>query len=576
MNHAKTLALCSSVLAALVIAACGGGGGTSGSPPAGAGVSGATAGAMSSGTISAFGSVFVNGHEFATGSATLVDDDDDSRSTDMSRLEVGMSVDVKASSRSRRDAPDADEIHLHPLARGNVDAADSTASTLTVLGQTVQLTASTNYSDHRACVTAATTPCTAVTGQSGLVATSGTGATAVGGSYVTVYGYLFNAGTATSTTNIVATLVAVDDAPAAAAATGVNYKVEGVVTATSATGITIGGLAVDLAGATCKVRHATTACATAFAVGDVVSAFSAAAPTLPATNLTASGARARNKLVVETAGATVELEGKVASVTTTPAGFVLRGVSIDTSALTGFTAPGVGDVVRVLGTVATDGKSVTATSVTTLHLARSSTYGFEGDAGTVVAGTAADTWVLTVLGQDVTVNATTRLADRSVHGRRSGHSDGDSSKNASGNPFNVTTFKSYLDASTSKHLLVRTQVDTTGKLTALAVTIVPASTVASVSGVVDATPAPVISAATGTPTTFSLHGLAVSADPAAIVMKRVTLSAPPLAAGDFVLVRGTFAGGTLSVAAPASPVKLSASNIVIDFGPPSSDDHDCF
>ena len=66
MNHAKTLALCSCVLAALVFAACGGGGGSSGSAPAGTGVSGATAGAMSSGTISAFGSVFVNGHEFAT------------------------------------------------------------------------------------------------------------------------------------------------------------------------------------------------------------------------------------------------------------------------------------------------------------------------------------------------------------------------------------------------------------------------------------------------------------------------------------------------------------------------------
>jgi hypothetical protein len=94
--------------------------------------------------------------------------------------------------------------------------------------------------------------------------------------------------------------------------------------------------------------------------------------------------------------------------------------------------------------------------------------------------------------------------------------------------------------------------------------------------VVDATPAPVISSATGTPTTFSLHGLAVSADPAAIVMKRVTLTAPPLAAGDFVLVRGTFAGGTLTVAAPTGPVKPSASNIVIDFGPPRGNDHDCF
>jgi hypothetical protein len=236
----------------------------------------------------------------------------------------------------------------------------------------------------------------------------------------------------------------------------------------------------------------------------------------------------------------------------------------------------VGDVVRVLGTVAANGKSVTATAVTILHLARSATYGLEGDASNVVAGTTADTFVLTVLGQDVTVTATTRLADRSVHGKHSGHMDGDASTNASGNPFNITTFKTYLAASLSQHLQVRTQVDATGKLTALAVTIVPASAISSVSGVVDATPAPVVSAAAGTPTTFSLHGLAVSADPGAIVKTHQTLVAAPLGAGDFVLVRGTFAAGKLSVAAPAGPVKLSAGNIVIDFGLPRNDDHDCF
>jgi hypothetical protein len=57
-------------------------------------------------------------------------------------------------------------------------------------------------------------------------------------------------------------------------------------------------------------------------------------------------------------------------------------------------------------------------------------------------------------------------------------------------------------------------------VTALSVTIVPASTAAAVAGVVDAAPAPANSAAAGTPTTFSIHGIAVSADPAAIITKR--------------------------------------------------------
>lgn len=589
MKHANVLALCGGVLAALVVVACGGGGGGGGpgSPTTGATLSGATPGAMSSGTISAFGSVYVNGHRFRTTNAVLIDDDDDSRSTDLSDLEVGMSVDVKASSRSRHDDPEADEIRLHKLVRGNVDESDSSASTISVLGQTVQLTASTNYSDRRACVDAATAPCSAVTGQSGLIATSGSGATQVAGSYVTVYGYLFNAGSTGATTHIVATLVSVNDAPATT--TGVNFKVEGVVTALTTTGVSIGGLDVDLTGAVCRNRASTTPCASAFTVGQLVSAYSAAAPTLPATSLVASQARLRAKLMVETPGTIIELEGKVSSVDNTAARFVVRGISVDASALpVGSTLPGVGDEVRVLGTVAADGLSVSASSVVVKHLARSSTFGFEGDATAVVPGPVADTWVLTLLGKDVTVTAATRLADRSSRGHGPGHDDdrsgpssssgGDSGKSGkSGNSaFNIATFQTYLAASPSQHLQVRTRVDAGGNLVALSVTILRASAVSSVSGVVDATPAPVISSTAGTPTTFSLNGLAVSADPQAIVMKRVTLAGAPLAAGDFVLVRGSFAAGTLTVAAPATPVKLNASNIVIDFGPPLNDDHDCF
>ena len=131
--------------------------------------------------------------------------------------------------------------------------------------------------------------------------------------------------------------------------------------------------------------------------------------------------------------------------------------------------------------------------------------------------------------------------------------------------------------------MVRTQADGNGNLSALSVTIVPASTVASVGGTVDATPAPV----NGTPVTFSLHGLAVSADPSAVVGSTPDkdshgfggMSIVPhtvsVAAGDLVLVRGTYAAGTLTVAA-ASGAPTKRSNVVIDFGVSNGHDHDGF
>jgi hypothetical protein len=561
--HGLVLAV-AALASGAVLVSCGGGSG-----PAAAGsstLSGASAGAMSSGTVTAFGSVFVNGHEFATGAARVLDDDAGTSSSDSSALEVGMSVDVMASSRSSERSPEAAEIHLHPLARGVVDAIDSTASTLTLLGQTVQLSAATNYSDHRACVTASTSPCAAVDGASALHATSGTGVTQVPGSYVTVHGFLFDDGTPGSA-QIVATLVVVDDAPASGAASAVNFKVEGVVDAVGTSSVTIGGLSVDLSSASCRSGGATVACAGAFAVKQIVSAVASAAPSLPATTLVASTARLRSKLVVETVGASVELEGKVASVNTAAASFVLRGLSVNTAGLTGLSLPGVGDQVRVLGSVASGGASISATAVTVLHVARSAIVGLEGDAGVISASTSANTWVLPLLGQTLNVGATTRLADRSQHVR------GGSGKSVA-NPFNISTFKTYLDASVSRHLIVRSQADaTTGALTAISITIVPASTSAAIAGVVDATPAPVLSSAAGVPTTFAIHGLAIRADAASIVMHRVSLAGSSLAAGDFVLARGSFAAGALTVGTP-----LSSTNGVVDFGllNERERDRDCF
>jgi hypothetical protein len=566
MNSFKRPLPVLAVLAALALAACGGGGGS-----ATDGTAAASSAAYSSGTVTAFGSIFVNGHEFSTQSAQVIDDDAGTATAGTAGLEVGMSVDVKAADGSTDAHPAAAEVHLHPLARGVVDGSDGTAGTLTVMGQTIQLTASTNFSDHRACLSAAT-PCAAVTGQSGLGVTSGSGASAVAGSYVTVHGYLFNGGSGGA--NIVATLVSVRDP--LPLANPVAYKVEGVVTATGSSQVTIGGLSVDLSGARCYAKGSNVACASAFSTGQVVAAIGATAPSLPAASFTAGAARLRSKLVVETAGATLELEGRVSSVTASPASFVVRGVTVDASALASL--PAAGDVVEVKGTVAGNGTSVTATSVKVLHAALAASYGFEGDVTGVAAGSAADTFVITVLGQSIMVDARTRLADRT----RSEGGD------PASNPFNITTFQAYLAASGSRHVLVRTEADASGNLSALSLVIVPASTVASVGGTVDASPAPVNGTAGTTPTTFAVHGLPVSADAASVLKASVTRdghgfdntlapAAGTVAAGDFVLARGTFGSGMLTVAAPAGGPGLSRTNVVIDFGTLGAEpDHDVF
>lgn len=564
-----TAALAGACAVALTLGACGGGGSDAGTS-SGTGLSGASAGATSSGTITAFGSVFVNGHEFDTSTATVVDDDTGSSSSEA--LEVGMVVDVKAASRSRADRPVAGEVHLHALARGVVDASDATAGTLTVMGQTVQLTAATLFSDHRACVSSSTAPCAAVTGQSGLdVTTSGAApASTTAGSYVSVHGYLFASGTAGAGAQIIATLVSVGDAPTSGG--GPNYKAEGVVTAVdrTANALTIGGLTVDLSHATCYKVSSDASCAAAFSTGQVVSAYAAAVPaTLPVTALSADRARARSQTLVETAGASIEIEGRVSRVDSAASTFVLRGVTVDASGLTGVTLPAVGDELRVLGTVASSGTTVKASSITPLHVALGAPYGLEGAFTAVTAGASAGSYLLQLLGQSVVVDAGTRLSDRSVSTGRGSASQS----------FNINTFQSYLAASASKHLRVAARKDSAGTLHALSVTLVPASTVASLSGVVDATPVPANAGSTSGQTTFDVLGVPVTAAPSAIVSRNRRgggNSVVTVAAGDLVLVRGVYGGGTLVVAAPATGSAPAATAIVIDAGAPTGQEHDCF
>lgn len=551
--------LAASLASACWLASCGGGGGSSAPEtlPSGSDGPASTTLSASSGEITAFGSVFVNGHEFSTQGAQIVDNDTGDAVADASALEVGMSVDVKPMAATAIDAatPRAAEIRLHPLARGYVDASDTTASTLSVMGQTVQLTSATNFSDRRACVTATTSPCTAVAGLSDLATTSGA---ASPGSYVTVHGFLFSA--SGSGANIVATLVSVGDAPGAGQAA---FKAEGAVVTAGATSVSIGGLNVDLSHATCWGTNGTMSCASAFSAGQVVSVFSATAPALPATTFTAAVAALRSRLPVQTVGATIELQGRVSSASGT--GFVLRGVNIDGAALAAASLPAVGDDVRVTGTVAAGGTGITASAIKLLHAAASRSLAVEGDFTAVAAGAGANTYVVTVLGQSISVNASTRLADRSTWmAPRSGSQ-----------AFNITSFQTVLAASTSKHLVVSAAADATGQLTAVALRIVPASSGAAVQGVVDATPAPVNGSSAASPSKFAIHGLAVSADPATFASPRgwrLRAQATTVAAGDLVVARGSWSGGQLVVAVPGGASGPTLSNFVVDLGTPRTGD----
>ena len=552
-----TWSLCAASLAVLV--ACGGGSGGGDMPSTnpsnnsggGVAISGASPGATSSGAITAFGSVFINGHEFDISKASVIDDDTGASISDTSGLEVGQVLDVKVASTSSSMAPAAQALHLHPLVRGYVDAADS--GSITVMGQTVQLSSTTVFSDHRACVSASSSPCAAVDGVNDLGLTTGSGGSAIPGSYVVVDGYLFNGG---ASVNVIASLVAVFDAPGASPGMAA-FKAEGSVTAVSGSTLTIGGLSVNLASAKCYAAGASAPCASSFSVGQVVSAVSATAPALPATSFNASAALLRDRLPVTTAGATIELQGGVSTVS--GSSFTLRGVTVDASALPAGTAmPVTGDIVRVLGTVGSTGATVTATSVQILRAAASASYAFQGDITQVTAGSAANTFSFQMLGQTISVNSQTQLTDFSTRNWPGGH------MTTNGNAFNISTFQTYLGASDAHHAIVRTAADANGNLQALSVTLLKASSVSGVAGVVDASPAPANSTVTGTPSTFSIHGVPVSADPHAIQLQHKVTA---ISVGDEVVAVGSYSGGKLSVSATRS-----LGNYVIDGGPPRQAD----
>ena len=138
---APAAALLAGVLGPTLLAACGGGGG---GDDAAAG--GGTTQSYTSGPISGLGSIIVGGVRFDDSSAR-VEDDDDGASRDRSVLELGMVVEVSSSSSidDSNGRAVAGLIRFGSELKGPVAQVDSTAQTIRVLDQTVEVRAETVF-----------------------------------------------------------------------------------------------------------------------------------------------------------------------------------------------------------------------------------------------------------------------------------------------------------------------------------------------------------------------------------------------------------------------------------------------
>lgn len=129
------------LVATALLVACGGGGGDT------AGVGTGGTGSFSVGTVTGFGSVFVNGVRYEDNGARLVDDDGTVKvlGTDDNPLRVGMVVEVTGSVDDSGTVRSATQITYGAEIKGPVTAVDAAAGTFSVFGITVRSTATTVY-----------------------------------------------------------------------------------------------------------------------------------------------------------------------------------------------------------------------------------------------------------------------------------------------------------------------------------------------------------------------------------------------------------------------------------------------
>ena len=218
MNGKPKITTMSLAIAAVIgLTACGGGGGGSDSSTA---TSGST---LTSGVITGFGSVFVDGVEFETDDSSFSLDDGDDGTEDEDGLAVGMVVTVTGTVNADGVTGTARHIEFDDELEGIVNAnsvgANGTGS-MTVMGQTVMVQTTTIFESD-------------VPGISSVDMVSA-------GNVVEVSGYSSGDGT------VYATRIEVKRATHA----GEEIEVKGIITGLTAGTFDIGGLTVDFSSAT--------------------------------------------------------------------------------------------------------------------------------------------------------------------------------------------------------------------------------------------------------------------------------------------------------------------------------------
>jgi hypothetical protein len=157
----RLLAGAVALAAAAFLSACGGGGGDT------AGVGTGGTGSFSVGTVTGFGSVFVNGIRYEDNGARLVDDDGTVKvlGTDDNPLKVGMVVEVTGRIDDSGTVRSATQIAYGAEIKGPVTAVDTVAGTFNVFDITVRSTATTVYDNFGGVATLATGNVVEVHGQ---------------------------------------------------------------------------------------------------------------------------------------------------------------------------------------------------------------------------------------------------------------------------------------------------------------------------------------------------------------------------------------------------------------------------
>jgi Domain of unknown function (DUF5666) len=135
MFKIKQILLATAITA--VIVACGGGGSANVNPPAG------MTPLMATGVITGFGSIYINGTHFQTTSAKIRKN---GQTVAQSQLAVGQVARIKGSKDASGMSGVADEVDVDESVVGPISTIDIVNSVLTVLGQTVKVNAGTSFS----------------------------------------------------------------------------------------------------------------------------------------------------------------------------------------------------------------------------------------------------------------------------------------------------------------------------------------------------------------------------------------------------------------------------------------------